>query len=143
MKKNLPKNKRAWVKIVEAFLSIMLIIGVMLIILSSGYVTDTNSSERAYQEEVSVLREIQLNRTLRGDIIRLSPPVSWNNFPQNLKDKINETQGYTCEAKICSFDAECELDYYPDKNIYSQAVLISTDFNTYSPRQLRIFCWEE
>jgi len=141
-------NKKAWVRIVEAFLAIMLIVGVLLIILSRDYAKDADSSERAYKEELSVLREIQLDRSFRQSIIGLlTLPVEWENFPQNLKDKINEIQGYTCEAKICSFDVECELDYYPDKNIYSQAVLISADTiqgtAKYSPRQLRIFCWEE
>jgi len=72
-------------------------------------------------------------------------PVNWTdiNFPENVKNKINEeTQDYLeCEGKICEIDVACELDVYPEEEIFVQSVFIAGNLTKYAPRQLRLFCW--
>ena len=79
------KNKKGWLEIVEAFTSVLLIAGV-LIILAGNFRADTqNFSSQVYDLEHAILREIQeatrLERTAR--IARLIRPAE--RLPRILK----------------------------------------------------------
>jgi len=139
------KNKKAWIKIVEAFTAILLIAIVLLIIINSGYVKKEDISTKVYNIQISILREIQFNDTLRMEILNVTfVPLEWDDFPQNLKDKIiTRTPNYLeCNARICSSQEVCDFTGTIDKNIYAESVLISAGLKLgYNPRQLKLFCW--
>jgi len=136
-------NCRGWIKIVEAFIAILLIAGTLLIVINQGYIGRTNISSKIYEMEVSVLREIELNDMLRNEILAVSLPTKWDEFPANVKNKIkNRIPDYLeCTAKICEMDKICALDEYVDKDVYVQSVAITANLETYNPRQLKLFCW--
>ncbi len=137
-------NKKGWIKILEAFISILLIISVGLIVINRGGVSGDISNE-VYEKEILILREVQLNNTLRESILNSEPPIEWDDadFPANVKDKINEkTPGYLeCNAKICKINSDCILEEHSRENIYAESVIITSSLETYSPKQLKIFCW--
>jgi len=143
------KNNKGWIKIVEAFIAILLIMGVLLILINRGYIGEKDISSQVYDMEVSILREIQLNDTLRDKILNAGePPIEWEdvNFPLDIKNKIiNRIQKYLeCKAKICKMDEICELKEYPEKDVYAQAVAITTTLQTPEEKQLKqlkLFCW--
>ena len=143
------KNKRGWIRIVEAFVALLLIIGTVLIVINKGYIGKSDVSSRVYDAQLSILREIELNDALRGEIVSLdisSSSINWDDskFPSDTKSKINErTPNFlTCEAKICELDQICS--YSPavcaEKDIYAQAVAISATLEAYGPKQLKLFC---
>jgi hypothetical protein len=141
-------NKKGWLKIVEAFVAILLIASVLILVLNRGEIENQDFSEKIYDAEISILREIQLNNTLRE--ITLSIPVEDlpieeddENFPESVKDKVKKrTPNYLeCKSKICKMDDPCYLDEYPLKNIYAQSVAITSTIEIYDPRQVKIFCW--
>jgi hypothetical protein len=141
-------NKNGWIKIVEAFVAILLVIGVLLIIITQGYLGEKDISSQVYDIEISILREIQLNNTLRDYVLDSEPPIEWkeDNFPLEIKDKINSrTPNYlNCEAKICRLEDNCELSEYPKGNVYAQAAAITTTLETETEeqlKQLKLFCW--
>ena len=149
MKKILTK-KSGWIRIIEAFTMILLITGFLLIIFSKDLVSRNSNSEGVYEKIQETLRQIQLNSTLRNSIIEPSSsslPVSWEDFPLDLKKVIgNETPSYLeCTGKICSLTSDCLLDdnENPDKNLYIQKVIITSTLESYSPRELKLFCWEK
>ena len=143
------KNKRAWIRIVEAFVAILLIIGVLLIVLNKGYIGKKDISAEVYNVEISILREIQLNDALRNDILNANPPVEWGDFKSEdlgvLKNKIiSRLPNYLdCEAKICEVEDICVISKDLEKDVYAQSVIITTTLETpeYNPRQLKLFCW--
>lgn len=143
------KNKKGWIRIVEAFVAILLVAGVLLIVINQGYIGKKDLSSQIYGVEISILREIQLNDTLRDDVLNAGePPVGWDNatFPQSIKDKIIErVPNYLdCKSQICWMDEICELDEYPEKDVYAQSVAITTTLETPEEqqlRQLKFFCW--
>lgn len=141
-------NKKAWVKIVEAFVAVLLVAGVMLVAINQGYIGKKDISAKVYAIELSILREIELNDTLKNDILDITElPVDWNNesFPQEVKNKINaRAPNYLdCEAKICEIDGACDIDRYFDKNVYAQSVTITPILTIEEPtyRKLKLFCW--
>ena len=154
-------NKKGWIRIVEAFVSLIFIIGVLLIVLNKGGISKEDISSKMYDIELSILREIELNDTLREDILKAnrsdydpgtdeSPlPINWSDFnnPEvgllEVRNKINERlPNYLgCEARICEMNRICVPDKYSEKEIYAQSVAISANLELYSPRQLKLFCW--
>ena len=139
------KNKSGWIRIVEAFTMIILITGIFLLILDRGNSTKDFSQE-IYDKEQGILREIQLNNSLREGILSFdsnSLPIEWENFPQDLKEKIiSKTPSYlNCQAKICNVDSLCVLSETSSESIYAQSVTITASIEKYSPRNLKLFCW--
>ncbi len=141
-------NKNGWIEIVEAFVSVLLIIGVVLIVLNKGYIAKTDISERVYEAQISILREIQTNDTMRTDISSVPEPlpIPWESsaFPASVKNTIIErTPNYLeCVGKICNISETCSLEETKEKDIYSQSVIISTTLKEGEVyRKLNLFCW--
>ncbi len=141
------KNKRGWVKIVEAFAAVLLISGVALLILGTGNFKKNNSSEKIYEDENTLLNKIQSNNTLRNKILEINSfPIEWEdaNFPPIVYDtiQIEAPQYLLCEGKICEINDLC-LRQYEEISIYSKEVIVSANLTNYSPRKLKLFCWEK
>lgn len=137
-------NKKGWIRIAEAFTAILLVIGAAIIVVGGG-VQREDISEKVYDVEIPVLREIQLNNTLRSEILITSGTTEWDNFPSGTKNKIiAEIPGWLeCEGKICPPESLCLLGEEPEKSIYVQSVLITSTLDTFNPRKLKLFCWEK
>lgn len=147
------KNKKGWIKIVEAFISILIIISVVLILYNKGEVGTKDLSSEIYPIERTILKEIELNADFRNKILEINDeklPVEWENFTDkngyqlaSLRAKIISRlpNNLECSAKICELSGEiCDLNSPVEKNIYAQSVSIAADVNTYNPRQLKLFC---
>ncbi len=138
------KNKSGLIRIIEAFTMILIITGILLTVLNKGYISKSDNSEKIYESEQAILREIQLNNSLRNEILALEDlPVEWENFPPNVKNEILlETPiNFECQAKICDLNEICSLNKEIEKEIYVQKTIITASLEKYSPRKLKIFCW--
>jgi hypothetical protein len=146
VKKN---NKRGWIEILEAFISVMIIAAIILVLVNKGNIAGEDVSTKIYNTEVSILREIQTDDNLRGEISSLDNstiPLEWADFPAGVKAKIiQRTPNYlTCVGKICQLDTLCTLTEKQSKSVYSQSVIISAtlaDGVVY--RKLNLFCWQK
>lgn len=145
------KNKKGWIRIVEVFVAILLIAGVVLIVIKQDQTERNDSSSTIYNSMVSVLRDIELNNSLRNEIVNIqdsSLPVEWSEFnvsaPQTLARITGKTPSYLeCVGKSCATDDVCLLSQTQNKTIYAESVIISSNLQTYNPRQLKLFCWEK
>lgn len=142
------KGKRGWIRIVEASIAVLFIAGVVLVVINNNELGKDNFSLKILNAEISVLREIQLNSSLRGEVLSVaSLPIESGeaSFPQEIKDKIDsKTPGnLECVSKICSISDECTLISENSKSVYAESVLITTnpESSSYSPKVLKIFCW--
>lgn len=135
-------NKRGWIKVIEAFVTILLIIGVLIIVINQTRGKEDISS-KVYNTELAILREVELNDSLREEIVNVEPPINWDNLPPNVKNKIIQRtpQYLDCQAMICAPSDSCDLDDYLEKDIYVRFVLITSTLENYQPRKLKIFCW--
>ncbi len=141
------QNKRGWIRIVEAFVAVLIIAGVILIILDKGYIKKEDPSEKIYEAENSILREIQNNNTIREEI--LNPALIEGiesdepGFPSSVNNIINlQRPSYLdCKAKICNLDDSCILNDGLEQNVYARSVAITATLTNYNPRQLKLFCW--
>jgi len=138
------KNKHGWIRIVEAFVAILLISGALLIVINKGYIGKKDISSKIYEIELSILREIELNNELRNEILEISS-LPTEDIPLNVTNKIeSRIPNYLeCKTKICEMNKICELNVYPNKNVYVQTVAITATSEIYNPRQLKLFCWRK
>ena len=100
-------NKRGWIRIVEASVAILLILGALLLV---------NRQQTSIEEEdlSSKARDI-LDEMFRQEIYResfLSEPVDFTDADNYVKDIIDENV-YGFEFRICEKDDVCSLENYP------------------------------
>lgn len=148
-------DKRGWIKIVEAFIAVLIVAGVLLLFINKGYLGSGKSdySEKIYNAQISILREVQLDSDLREEVLNVEEvPVGSDQegiFPVGVKTKIDERiqeyQYLECTASICELDKICPqpTSTNKEKDVYAQAVAISAESTLpkFSPRQLKLFCW--
>lgn len=134
-------NKRGWIRIVEASLAIIIVLGVLLILNTSNRST---SSIDLSEKIPALLDEIASNETLREEIVGISP----EDIPQmeakinNLMSKRinNPSLGYV--VRICMMDdVFCPLSPLPEGEVYAGERIISSTLSEIDPRRLKLFIW--
>jgi len=143
-------EKRGWIRIVEAFVSILLIAGAVLVLMNEGYIAKTDISQKVYDAELSILRDIELDETLRTEVLELEDSIlplelSDSEFPLSVKTRIAERKPnyINCNAYICKLEDLCEFMQDFEDNLYVQAVGITANLQIYNPRQVKLFCWTD
>ncbi|MDO8468107.1 MAG: hypothetical protein Q7S56_04140 [Nanoarchaeota archaeon] len=146
-------GKGGYIKIIEAVIALLLISGTLLILIRQGYFGGGNDlSARVYNDQLNILKEIQADKNLRIAILSVDDSsLEQNNgiemnetgFPASVANKITlSTPNYLiCNAKICKLQNVCELKYYKEGDVYAQSVPIAAEETQYSPRQIKLFCW--
>ena len=144
------KNHKGWIEIVEAFVAILLVAGVVLFILNKSSMSNADISQQVYTTELSILREIETNDAFRAEIIatpdsKLPELLSSDNQLLNIQTLINNrVPNYLiCQGQLCKYDDNaCNfIGIKPQKDVYAQSVLISSTLKTLRYVQLKIFCW--
>ncbi|MEK6823439.1 MAG: hypothetical protein AABY06_00230 [Nanoarchaeota archaeon] len=132
------ENKRAWTSVIEVFVSILLIAGIMAVVVNSDAVQKPKIGEQIYKDQALTLKIIQLDDSLRQDVLN-------DYLSQEINNTINNTmpKDLECEAKICILNDECNLDALPEKEIYAKSVLITATADEYKPKELKLWCWEK
>lgn len=140
------KNKKAWLRVVEVSVSIMLFLGVLLIFVNQ--IGSKRISEEIYTVQEGILREIQINDELRNIILNSEEselPVE--NFSegeyQKIKNKVdNELPDFLeCDEMLCLPENECKKEYSIGKSVYADSLIVSANLTDYDPRRLKLFCW--
>ncbi|GIU68663.1 MAG: hypothetical protein KatS3mg001_513 [Candidatus Pacearchaeota archaeon] len=137
------KSKKAWIKIVEAFISVILFSAVVLLILSEKSKPET-LNEKIHNDQIFLLRYIELNDTLRNEILSAEPDLNWSDFQSDLPLTYNEIllrspRYLNCEAKLCK-EEPCLKEDIIERDVYSESVIITSNLTSYNPRVLKIFC---
>lgn len=148
--KKIGKNKRGWIKILEAFLAIAFVIGVLTILsFNHNEIVEDRISSRIQEDQADILYKIQTNNSLRSEILSVSniPLESGEDgFPENLNNTFMSLlpKNIECFLKICLVSSNCELDSYPEeKEIYVEKSIISSSQDTYDPKKISMFCWRK
>jgi len=139
-------NKKGFMSILEATIAIGLIIGMVFFILQERDLSEEESFKQIYSDELSILRYVQANETLRASILNVTASTYWDNssFPAITKTGISaKIPSYLeCKTKICPINEACSIEGYIEKDVYVQSAFISANATTYSPKEIRLFCWE-
>ena len=92
---NMMKNKRGWIKIVEAFIAILLLTGIVLFVINR----QSDDVQQVYSliqdAQTSILRNAQLNNTVRTEILSTNGQVDWGSFSTQAPNTMAEIQSNT------------------------------------------------
>ncbi len=152
VRKILIKNKKGWIKILEVFIAIMLISGILVVIVTQSHKEDGFERSKILDIEEKILRELQLNNSIRNIILGFSeeelPKSNFNNenpLPKVITKEINNTKPYylMCYVKVCGIESSCDLNIKENKEIYADSIGFFANETTYNPRKLKIFCWKK
>ena len=135
------KNKRGWIKVVEAFLAIMLLAGVVLVVIAKQQNQAPDLSPNFRNIETSTLRGVQLNDTLRNEVLSTSGEVEWTSFasqvPKTFQDIEAKTPpNFVCIAKICNPEGPC-VSTAQDRSVYVEQIMITSNLQEFNPRMLK------
>ncbi|HUW44152.1 MAG TPA: hypothetical protein VMV95_04300 [Bacillota bacterium] len=136
-------NNKGWIRIAEAFVSILILVGAAIVVVTGG-IQKNDISDQAYEVEMAIFREVSLNDSLRSEIIGTTGTIEWDNFPSQTKNKIlaKTPWGLECIAKICPLESTCLLDEEFEKNVYVDSTFIFSTLTNYNPRIIKLFCNE-
>ncbi|MCX6748201.1 MAG: hypothetical protein NT076_01205 [Candidatus Pacearchaeota archaeon] len=127
------RNKKAWLRIVEAFVAVALIASVLVVL----YVRNQPSrSSDVCKLEETILEEIASDAILRSSILSI------NNM--EIGDFVNSRtpDGFNSTTRICNVTDICGLQFYK-QNICARERVISSNLTAYQPVKIKIFMWQE
>jgi len=129
------KNKRAWLRILEAFVAVTLIASV-LVVLYVRTVQSPKDREEIYNLQKTILDEIAASPELRNATLN-DDELTVKNF---VKDRIPVSFNFS--VRICEVENICSLSPYK-KEVYATDRVISANLQTYAPKKVKIFMWKE
>lgn len=138
-------NKKGFMRMVEATIAIMLILGVLIVLASQK----RSQQPESLDEKLPVLLdEVANNFSLREEILsETDENVIETKLENNFKNKINPAFDYSVE--VCKLDSEvdsCFLTPYPnvDSDIFSSERVISSSINkiSFEPMKIKLFMWK-
>ncbi len=128
-------NKRGWIRIVEAFLAVLIILSAFLFF-ASKQTTINDPSADIYDREKQILEIISKNDDLRNKVI-VGNETTINNEISRLVPT-----NWKYNARICGIDDICSYQGdYMNKEIYSSEIIITSTLTEYNPKKLRLFVW--
>lgn len=140
-------GKGGFLRILEAFIAVTIIAGVLSFIYVNQ-VQKPNQNESMHQLLRIVLEDIQNDETLRGAVLGGDYKDSSQEASNNrklIKDEIGKIipEELEFDIKICDLNEICTLDNLIKKEIFSDAISVSSTLKEYNPKVIRIFIWEK
>ena len=137
------RNKRGWMRILEATISVMIIAGVLLVVYSGNIEESTDRRDHIFTLQKQILNEISSNEHFRNQVLNVGE--SSGDLINYIDDIFGADLNYS--LRICDLDASsCKLDssIYTatmDEEVYVEETIISGDYNDYNPKVVKLFVW--
>jgi len=132
------KNKKAIIKILEAFIALLIIMTVLLVVVARQEIREDRNQEIIKMQRF-MLNEILKNNEFRNQIL--------NNNTLEVETFVNQTRPSWMDShiKICNYKEICSLGFIVEKNVYADEIFITTNITDYRPEalKLKLFLWEK
>jgi len=129
------RGEKAFLRIVEAFIAIIIIASVM------AFIYVRNIQKPSHEEYVNQLLRITLKEISNNPDLRTAVLTNNKELLRQEIEIIIPNQ-YSFEFRICQLQDACGLETLPqDKEIFSNEISISSNLEQYYPRKIRIFVW--
>jgi len=131
------KNKKAWLRILEAFIAIMLISSVLIVLYTKN--VQKTKKTAVYEFQKTVLDEIATNDELRNAVLgnKSSVETLLRGF---IMPRV--PLEFKFDVKVCELEEICNLNEYHE-NTFASERTISANLTKYYPKKVKIFMWKE
>jgi len=142
-------GKRGIVRILEAFIAIMIISGAMGFIYVNQ-IQRPNQDDAIHELQRIILEEISNDPVLRAEIVETA--ITEENEDTPAKDTYPQTDtrisnlissDYEYEFRVCKLNELCKIELLDGREIYSQEITISSTLQAFDPKVVRLFIWEK
>jgi len=153
------KNKRGWMRILEATIAVMLVSGVLIVVYSKQTSRVASPSDYFYSLQKQILFDISSQSDLRLNVLNIvvdnSSDINFIALDSFINKKIPDIFGYS--IRVCELGNTldfCKMDSVTyiatiEKNVFVEDTIISSELGTkngaevYAPKKLRLFIWEK
>jgi len=130
------KNKRGWIRIFEAVIAILLLLGFAAFLIIDR-VEKPDFSGSVHTLLSTVLEEASGNFAIRQAVFDKNETIISNFISSRLPAGLNFT------ISICNSTGPCPTEVKQGVEVYADDILISTNLTTYAPAKLALFAWIE
>ena len=139
------RNKRGWIRILEATIGVLMISSVLVVVYSWQIDRGVGPEDYVYSLQNQILADVSSRSDLRSDVLR----GETESLDEYVREKI--PAGFDFALKVCNLTnppTPCKLDAVEfialkDKDVYVEEAVISADFQAYSPKKIKLFVWEK
>jgi hypothetical protein len=144
------RNKRGWMRILEATIAVLLVTGVLLFVYSEHNLSPPGIDNYVSNLQKKILKDISLNWTRRNFVLNDSI-LNVDSFEfQQINSFVNQSIAqppFNYSLKICNLGSPCNMNSDVFQNtlsyeIHSEEIVISANITKYNPRKVRLFVWE-
>ncbi|MFA5258983.1 MAG: hypothetical protein WC979_08275 [Candidatus Pacearchaeota archaeon] len=129
-------NKKGWLRIVEAFLAILIVVSAVLIVMSKDQTRVDLSGDVNYKQR-QILDIIAKNDSLRESILQ-------NETAQlNSQILLMAPKNWNFTTKICDIKEVCTANIPLDREVYVSQIIITSSINEYDPKKIKFFTWRK
>tara|TARA_Y100000310_G_C20462680_1_gene706124 strand:- start:481 stop:906 length:426 start_codon:yes stop_codon:yes gene_type:complete len=128
-------DRKAWLRIVEAFLAIIIVLGAVLVIMVRQK-PNVDISESIYERQGQILDLISKNEELRNEVLI----EKTDKIDLAILELVPGNWNYS--TNICNITLICPnpKEVY-DTEVYSREKMITANLTKYAPKKLRFFVW--
>ena len=153
------RNKRGWLRILEATIAVMIVSGVLVVVYSRQVDRGIAPADYFYSLQKQILADISSRSDLRLAVLNvveenIETDSNFNMTYQFIKGKVPDAFGFS--IRVCDFGDEtdfCKMDddtYIStrEKDIFVEEIIISSELGSGpdavvgDPKKLRFFIWE-
>ena len=145
------RNKRGWIRILEATIAVMIVAGVLVVIYAGQVSRGMAPADYFHSLQRQILMDVSSNSDLRllvldGDEAGLDLFVA---------DRVPDAFGHYLRicglgdiTDFCKIDDVGVVAEIRDKDVFVEEIVVSADLGDgsnaeYSPKKVRLFVWEE
>jgi len=130
------RNKKAWLRIVEAVIAILIVTSALIIVATRTPKQD--SAESIQELQRNILEQISSKEELRAEILQ-NKTTNTSLFVKGVLPAY-----YNFTIKICEVNEQiCSMPYYIPKDVYANEILISSTLEEFKPKRLKLFVWKK
>lgn len=136
------RNKRGWIRVMEAFIAIIIIFGVLLLLFSRNRAVG-NTGEEITKLQINILDSLSRDNVVRNQVL--------SNDSREVNRKVGllipNWLNYT--VSICEPDLACSINIsyisqetLRDREVYSAETLILSNETYFNDKKLKLFFWK-
>ena len=150
------RNKRGWMRILEATIAVLIVAGVLVVVYSRQEIRGVDQTDYFYNLQRQILMDVSSRSNLRLAVLKTE------NVNDDYFDVVNDfirlriPEAFNYTIRICELGSDVDfckvkdskiVGEIRDKNVFVEEVIISADLGDgsepkYEPRKLRLFVWE-
>lgn len=151
--RRISKDRKAWLRIVEAFIAVLIVLGAVLVIVSKQQTSilqkEAKTNEQGiYEKQSEILDIVSKNESLRTEIVGKDYPVDKQINPKGVNNLIYMIlpSNWNFMTRICEITGICpnpmQAESMLGKEVYTEEKIITTGgVEDYNPKKLKMFIW--